>query len=119
MCIRDSCEGDTLSLDKCCRVAVVRENEEDVPHLRALAPKGVYTTARPYGECVSYMPVSYTHLLNFSLSSSIIVSLILLFPPLYLQFSPRRQAEIKILSLFIITSKLKIRSVTTSYLKYN
>jgi len=49
-------EGDTLSLDKCCRVAVVRENEEDVPHLRAMAPKGVYTTARPFGECVSYMP---------------------------------------------------------------
>ncbi|RGD72999.1 HAD-IIB family hydrolase [Anaerofustis stercorihominis] len=54
--LKKACEGDTLSLDKCCRVAVVRENEEDVPHLRALAPKGVYTTARPYGECVSYMP---------------------------------------------------------------
>ena len=54
--LKMACEGDTLSLDKCCRVAVVRNNEEDVPYLRSLAPKGVYTTARPFGSCVSYMP---------------------------------------------------------------
>lgn len=49
-------EGDTLTLNRCCRVAVVRNNEEDVPYLRSLASEGVYTTARPFGSCVSYMP---------------------------------------------------------------
>ena len=54
--MKKACEGDTKNIDLCCRVAVVRENEEDVPYLRSIAPEGVYSTARPFGQCVSYMP---------------------------------------------------------------
>lgn len=50
-------EGDSKNTDGCCRVAVLRDNEEDVPHLRDICPKNAYTTARPFGHCVSYMPL--------------------------------------------------------------
>lgn len=51
-----ACEGDAMKIDRCCRIAVIRESQEDVPHLVGLAPEGVYATARPAGSGVNYMP---------------------------------------------------------------
>lgn len=54
--LRKAHEGDALKLRDCCRLAVIRESLEDVSHLVSLAPEGVYTTARPAGQGVNYMP---------------------------------------------------------------